>query len=54
VAGGEGVDPLDEVRAELSELDDRPVDQHVPVLARALDAMVRELDELARSIPPAR
>ena len=47
-------DPLDGVRTEVESLDSRPVAEHVPALGRALDAIVRELDELARSIPPAR
>lgn len=45
---------MDPIRDELSALDDRPLGEHVPALGRALDAIVRELDELARSIPPAR
>lgn len=53
-AGAPTGDQLDEVVAELADLDDRPVADHVAVLGRALDAIVHELDELARSIPPAR
>ncbi len=47
-------DPLDPVRATLDALDAQPVAEHVAVLGRALDAIVGELDELARSIPSSR
>lgn len=47
-------DPLDEVRTALDGLDDQPVASHVTVLAGALDTLVGQLDELARSIPSAR
>ncbi|CAN5363831.1 hypothetical protein BH23ACT9_BH23ACT9_35770 [soil metagenome] len=47
-------DQLDGVRSALGELGDRPVAEHVGVLGRSLDVIVRELDDLARSIPPAR
>lgn len=47
-------DRLDAVRGELSALEERPVGDHVAVLGRALDAIVGELDDLARSIPSAR
>jgi hypothetical protein len=47
-------DHLDAVRSEVADLADRPIGEHVPALGRALDAIVRELDDLARSIPPAR
>lgn len=47
-------DALDDVRDQLDALEDRPVTEHVSVLGASLDAIVRELDELARSIPPAR
>ncbi len=47
-------DPLDQVRTGLDGLDDQPVAQHVGVLAGALDSLVAQLDELARSIPSAR
>ncbi len=42
-------DRLDAIRADLESLEDRPVDERVPVLGRALDAVVAELDELART-----
>ncbi|HUG83241.1 MAG TPA: hypothetical protein VMM13_01685 [Euzebya sp.] len=49
-----GYDVLDAVRARLDGLDQRPIAEHVQVLGASLDVIVGELDELARSIPPAR
>ena len=50
----QGDDRLAQVRAGVDDLGDSPLETHVPTLSRALDAIVGELDELARSIPPAR
>jgi hypothetical protein len=47
-------DPVEGVRAGLDGLDERPLADHVPALGHALDAIVRELDEMATRIPPAR
>ncbi len=49
-----GTDPLEDVRSAVSDLHARPVAEHVEARGRSLDVIVRELDELARSIPPAR
>lgn len=53
MSDGESSDPLDQLEAELGSLEHRDVAEHAPVLGRCLDAVVAELDELARSIPRA-
>ncbi|WP_341251818.1 hypothetical protein [Euzebya pacifica] len=45
---------IERLRSELDAMDDLPVAEHVKRLTRTLDTIVGELDELARTIPPAR
>lgn len=47
-------DQLEEIERALAGLEERPVAEHVGVLGRSLDAIVAELDGLARSIPTIR
>lgn len=47
-------DPMVTIRARLNGLDQEPVSDHAALLGHSLDAIVAELDELARSIPSAR
>ncbi len=47
-------DRVDQIQTALDGIEQRPLAEHVGALSQSLDAIIEELDELARSIPAAR